>query len=145
MTNDFYSSDAWRRLRYKVIKASDGRCECCGRNKHQGAILHVDHIAPRSVAPELSLDPRNLQVLCEDCNVGKGAECDRDWRDHGFLREENPSPSTTSTFCQVTLSKAADALKCESYEAMDDNQRDRLRALLQAKALRDSILARGIQ
>jgi 5-methylcytosine-specific restriction endonuclease McrA len=29
---------------------------------------HVDHIQPRSKAPELALSPSNLQVLCEHCH-----------------------------------------------------------------------------
>ena len=41
------------------------------QTKHDGAKMHVDHIKPRSKYPRLELDFDNLQVLCEDCNLGK--------------------------------------------------------------------------
>jgi hypothetical protein len=33
--------------------------------------LHVDHIKPVSKYPELKLEFDNLQILCENCNLGK--------------------------------------------------------------------------
>ena len=76
----FYASDEWVRLRYKALKANDGRCELCGRSKHDNATLHVDHIKPRSKHPELELELSNLQVLCSTCNWGKSNKDDTDWR-----------------------------------------------------------------
>jgi len=53
----------------------------CGKSKHKDdAILHVDHIKPRSKYPDLALELKNLQVLCEDCNIGKGTWDESDWR-----------------------------------------------------------------
>ncbi len=77
----FYTTPEWRRLRYSVLRASDGRCECCGARPSPSKPLHVDHIKPRSRFPELALVRSNLQVLCEDCNLGKGNSDTRDWRD----------------------------------------------------------------
>ena len=77
----FYDSDRWKELRYRVLKLNDGRCECCGRGKEQGVILHVDHIKPRSRYPHLEWNITNLQVLCEDCNLGKRAWDETDWRE----------------------------------------------------------------
>jgi 5-methylcytosine-specific restriction endonuclease McrA len=74
---DFYKSDAWRTVRYKALKKANGKCQCCGEG---GKRLHVDHIKPRSKFPHLELDENNLQVLCEDCNLGKGAWDQTDWR-----------------------------------------------------------------
>jgi 5-methylcytosine-specific restriction endonuclease McrA len=34
--------------------------------------FNVDHIKSRKKFPELPLNPKNLQVLCADCNAGKG-------------------------------------------------------------------------
>lgn len=42
--------------------------------------MHVDHIKPRSKYPALELVLSNLQVLCEDCNLGKLAHDETDWR-----------------------------------------------------------------
>jgi 5-methylcytosine-specific restriction endonuclease McrA len=68
---EFYQTRKWRELRWKAIELSEGKCEVCGLNKNDGVILHVDHIKPRSKYPELELDINNLQILCEDCNLGK--------------------------------------------------------------------------
>ncbi len=78
----FYNSNAWRRLRYAALKLNDGRCECCGAKSADGVQLHVDHIIPRYKNPKLSLEITNLQILCEDCNLGKGAWDSTDWRSH---------------------------------------------------------------
>ena len=53
----------------------------CGRSpKVHGIILHVDHIKPRSKYPELELDITNLQILCEDDNLGKSNRYETDYR-----------------------------------------------------------------
>lgn len=42
--------------------------------------MHVDHIKPFSRYPELAMKLSNLQLLCEDCNQGKGVRDETDWR-----------------------------------------------------------------
>ena len=68
---NFYRTKAWRELRLSILLASDCSCKICGNTSEKGAVLHVDHIKPRSLSPELALDEGNLQVLCEDCNIAK--------------------------------------------------------------------------
>lgn len=75
--SSFYLTEAWRTLRYRVIKIYGRRCMACGSTS--GA-MHVDHIKPRSRHPALELDFNNLQILCEACNLGKGAWDETDWR-----------------------------------------------------------------
>lgn len=77
---DFYNSSAWKTLRYIALKNTDGRCECCGATAQDGVKIHVDHIKPRSLHPDLELDLENMQILCGDCNVGKSNLDDTDWR-----------------------------------------------------------------
>jgi len=78
---DFYSSDEWRSLRYRVLRKYSGECMCCGRSKKKhNVIIHVDHIKPRSRFPHLELSFENLQILCEDCNLGKSNTDCVDWR-----------------------------------------------------------------
>lgn len=81
--SEFYTSPAWRKVRYEALQASDGKCQLCGRGKHDGIILHVDHVQPRSRFPKLALELSNLQVLCEDCNMGKSNRSSDDWRQVG--------------------------------------------------------------
>ena len=78
---DFYVSKEWRTVRYRVIKKHGGSCMACGRSKKvHGIVIHVDHIKPRSIYPDLALTYDNLQLLCEDCNLGKSNKCEIDWR-----------------------------------------------------------------
>jgi 5-methylcytosine-specific restriction endonuclease McrA len=76
----FLESYAWRRLRMVVLKKRGRRCECCGATPAHGARMNVDHIKPRKLFPELALVEDNLQVLCDDCNHGKGNWDQTDWR-----------------------------------------------------------------
>lgn len=76
----FHNTPEWRQARYDAILRAGGRCRACGRSPiHHGVALHVDHIVPRSVRPDLCLAPRNLQVLCEECNLGKAADDQTDF------------------------------------------------------------------
>ena len=79
--DEFYHSQAWRELRYRVLNKYGNRCQKCGATKADGAVIQVDHIKPRSKYPELELDFDNLQVLCQDCNMGKSNKYEDDHRD----------------------------------------------------------------
>jgi len=69
---DFLTSKAWMRARLKALKEYGNKCQSCGQSPSDGIRLNVDHIKPRRLFPELALDPTNLQVLCSQCNEGKG-------------------------------------------------------------------------
>lgn len=93
---DFYYSEVWRALRFKVLKKSSGCCCLCGNGPEPGKPLHVDHIKPRSLYPHLELEENNLQVLCYDCNLGKGNTDDTDWREPRSARSPIvPQPYTS--------------------------------------------------
>jgi 5-methylcytosine-specific restriction endonuclease McrA len=79
----FYRSYRWRRLRIDALEGNRERygaltCECCLTTRT--GQWHVDHVRPRAHHPELALEPGNLQVLCADCNLGKGTRYTTDWR-----------------------------------------------------------------
>lgn len=85
-TASFYDSREWRELRYAALKKHGRRCLCCGASPEDGVtVLHVDHIKPRSLYPDLALDADNLQVLCADCNIGK---CNYDTIDYRMTSEK---------------------------------------------------------
>lgn len=73
----FYNSPEWRMVRYEILRRDGAKCACCRTTEKP---VHVDHIKPLRVFWALRLDPNNLQVLCEDCNVGKGTRHADDWR-----------------------------------------------------------------
>jgi 5-methylcytosine-specific restriction endonuclease McrA len=78
----FFESTPWRQLRYLALKNTEGSCQCCGAKASDGVQIHVDHIFPRSRYPHLELSLDNIQVLCSDCNIGKGDWGTDDWRTH---------------------------------------------------------------
>lgn len=69
---EFLKSFEWRQLRLRALEKYGRACLCCGAVPGAGVVLNVDHIKPRRRFPDLALDIENLQVLCEDCNHGKG-------------------------------------------------------------------------
>jgi hypothetical protein len=77
---DFLQSYAWRRLRMEVLSHYGAKCMCCGVTPRDGAVMNVDHIKPRKLFPELALEFSNLQILCNECNHGKGNWNMMDWR-----------------------------------------------------------------
>jgi HNH endonuclease len=76
----FLQSYEWRTMRMRILKRDGAVCACCGASRATGAVLHVDHIKSRRIFPQLALDPANLQVLCHECNHGKGNWDMTDWR-----------------------------------------------------------------
>jgi len=77
----FYQSRRWQKLRYEAFLRYGRVCALCKRTPEvHNFVLHVDHIKPRSRYPQHQWDIENLQILCEDCNLGKGARDDTKWR-----------------------------------------------------------------
>ena len=87
--SDFYKSWEWRTLRMEALKDRGSRCECCGATPEHMDMsglptkICVDHIQPISLYWHRRLDRTNLQILCDECNQGKGAWDETDWRDTG--------------------------------------------------------------
>lgn len=75
----FYQTEAWLELRIRVLDTYGSRCMCCG-NYPPDVVIHVDHIKPISIFPELALEFDNCQVLCENCNRGKSNKIMTDFR-----------------------------------------------------------------
>lgn len=75
----FYASWEWKRLSFDVKQARGRMCECCGATAPHVRII-TDHIKPLRKYWHLRLDPLNLQVLCDDCNMGKGSRDETDFR-----------------------------------------------------------------
>ena len=76
----FLETYEWRRVRMMALKKHGPVCMCCGASPATGAVMNVDHIKPRKLFPQLALDVDNLQILCHECNHGKGNWDMTDWR-----------------------------------------------------------------
>lgn len=74
--NHFYASWEWKTARFAALKRWGADCMCCG-SRHR---ITVDHILPIRTHPELRLDQDNLQILCNECNMGKGSHDTTDFR-----------------------------------------------------------------
>lgn len=98
----FYQSWEWRTLRMEVIKKFGRQCQCCGAMPGQETVngrpvrIVVDHIKPLSKYWELRLDESNLQVLCDECNQGKGAWDQSDYRPDAKVVSFPTSPKQSS-------------------------------------------------
>lgn len=87
-SDSFLLSFEWRKVRMIVLKKYGARCQCCGATVADGLKMHVDHIKPRKLFPQLALSVDNLQVLCEVCNHGKGNWDMTDWRESSSIDEQ---------------------------------------------------------
>lgn len=67
----------WESLKQRMFKTYDNKCSVCNATED----LHIDHIKPKSIFPELSMKFDNLHILCNPCNMGKGTWDWTDWRD----------------------------------------------------------------
>ncbi len=70
-------------IRWQVFQRDGWKCVACGRTSHHGAILHIDHILPRSRGGHNGID--NYQTLCDTCNLGKSNRDATDLRGEGRL------------------------------------------------------------
>ena len=77
-SKDFYSSNAWVKLREETLAKYGRKCQKCGATPP--IPIEVDHIKPRVHRHDLELDPNNLQVLCKPCNREKGDRHETDYR-----------------------------------------------------------------
>lgn len=76
----FYASAEWLKLSYETKVAYGRRCQMCGAKPEDGARIVTDHIRPVKYFWHLRLTPSNLQVACDDCNLGKGSADTNDYR-----------------------------------------------------------------
>lgn len=88
---NFYNLSEWQSIRYRALKEMGNICMLCGASPRTGAVIHVDHIKPRSLYPELAFSLSNLQILCSNCNLGKSNKDTTDWtgrkQEHFILRK----------------------------------------------------------
>lgn len=67
-------------IRWQVFQRDSWKCVSCGRTAHDGVILHIDHIIPRSLG---GLDiMENYQTLCHVCSIGKSNKDSTDLRQY---------------------------------------------------------------
>ena len=60
------STRRWRNTRARILYRDQWTCQCCG-----APATHVDHVRP--VLFGGTDDEANLQALCVNCNMAKGA------------------------------------------------------------------------
>ena len=65
-------------------KAGFWICFSCHTTLNKSHVV-LDHIVPRSAAPELKDNPFNFQPICKTCNVAKN-DTTRDYRPREFIK-----------------------------------------------------------
>jgi hypothetical protein len=65
----------YRDWRFAVIKRDKYTCQECGAKRGNGNVLHVDHIKPFSLFPELRYEVNNGRVLCMECHRKTDSYC----------------------------------------------------------------------
>lgn len=69
-SKSFYNSSAWKKLRLYVCESRMWTCEECGDYGDQ--VHHIIPITPENIDnPDVTLNERNLQLLCEECHNSK--------------------------------------------------------------------------
>ena len=68
----YYSEARHREWREKVLRRAGYLCEECKRKGIIKAAECVDHIDPWPICEDYFFDTRNLQALCNKCNIEKG-------------------------------------------------------------------------
>lgn len=74
---EFYNSVTWWDLKQYIYQIYQKKCMKC---KNSSRVMHVDHIKPSSKYPHLIKSVRNMQILCEDCNLKKSNTDETDYR-----------------------------------------------------------------
>jgi 5-methylcytosine-specific restriction endonuclease McrA len=66
-------SSSWisKNTRQAIYNRDARTCVYCGTNEAAGAVLSLDHITARTIAPELLREPANLITCCCSCNSAK--------------------------------------------------------------------------
>ena len=62
-------------IRWQVFERDDFKCVACGSSAKENAILHIDHILPRTKGSKDEMD--NYQTLCHKYNIDKSNKSDR--------------------------------------------------------------------
>jgi hypothetical protein len=78
---EFRVLDIHKDIRSEVISRCGNKCGACGITIRRSRKLHVDHIKPMKLFPQLKFKLSNLQVLCVTCNVHKSAYHGDDWKE----------------------------------------------------------------
>lgn len=60
-----------RDIKNEMMKNHSGHCEYCGKKMYSKSEAVLDHFFPRSIYPEVALDPKNRVLACRDCNAIK--------------------------------------------------------------------------
>ncbi len=71
-THRWYSTSAWRQLRWDVLRA-DPFCGVCRAAGRRTVAIDIDHIVKHDGDPTRFWDRGNLQGLCKACHTAKTA------------------------------------------------------------------------
>ena len=72
--NSLYHSQAWQAVRTQVLARDGYRCQVCKRAGRLTPATTVHHLKSVRQAPNLKLDPANLETICRACHNAEHTE-----------------------------------------------------------------------
>jgi 5-methylcytosine-specific restriction enzyme A len=64
----WYKTQAWRRLRWKILTRDLFTCQRCGKLEGNTSLLVADHKVPHRGDEALFFDEQNIWCLCKQCH-----------------------------------------------------------------------------
>lgn len=104
--DNFYKTPEWKYLRRCAFLIYGRECHCCYSEGSKQHPLHIDHIKPKSLFPQLCLDITNLQVLCEECNMLKSNIIFEDYRPNQHIENAAAFKLGTKRLKQIIMEQA---------------------------------------
>lgn len=60
--------EVFKKIAERECENSSWRCRCCKEKIQNLTVNNFSHILPKSIAPELRLDERNIWIVCSNCH-----------------------------------------------------------------------------
>lgn len=104
-------------VRRQVYERDNNRCIVCGNGRHNGYEIHADHIRPRHLGGESTME--NGQTLCSEHNMLKKTYGTYDFYTHLVLRLEKEAQTAGDKRHAEMLARIRAILKEHGYPSTD--------------------------
>lgn len=81
--HDFYNSPIWKRKQRQILRDQKGECQRCRKRGVYKKARTVHHKMYLRDNPDLALDDKNLEAICEECHYDEHHR-----KKQGFMNEE---------------------------------------------------------
>lgn len=89
-------------LRARVAREANWHCEHCGNYCRGKGTYAIDHKVSRRLAPELTYERTNLQLLCTACHNKHKQIIEANWHKGSFVDEQGLPQSWSKFLLETT-------------------------------------------